>query len=86
MTTMVRTNQYTLEEQRLACPEIWCSSGAWLVQRDAHRQDLWQVTHPADGGTWTVAATDPVCPRCGATLALSELDALPALGHVLQTI
>ena len=86
MTTMVRTKEYTLEDQYRVCPERWCGSGAWLVLRDARMQDLWQVTQPVDGGTCTVAATDPVCPRCGATLTtIMELDEGLGLGNILQS-
>jgi hypothetical protein len=82
MTTMARTKEYTL----LFCPERWCGSGAWLVRRDTHVQGLWEMTHPVQGGTCTVAATDPVCPRCGATLTtIMELDGGLGLGNVFQS-
>jgi hypothetical protein len=71
MINRMRTTDTTLEEQRLVCPETWCGSGTWLVQRDAELQNVWQVTNAIDGGNWTVAATDPVCPCCGTTLAMT---------------
>jgi ribosomal protein S27AE len=78
MRNIARTKEHTLEAQRRVCPERWCARGAWLVQRDARLQDVWQVTHETDGGAWTVAATDPVCPRCGTTLTtIIELEAGP---------
>ena len=65
----------TMEEQHRVCPERWCGSGAWLVQRAMHLHDVRQVTHAENGGCWTMAATDPVCPRCGTTLVtILELD------------
>lgn len=68
MTNSARTQEYTMVEQHRACPERWCGSGAWLVERAAQMPDVWQVTHATDGGAWTVAATEPICPRCGTTL------------------
>jgi hypothetical protein len=68
MTNPARAQEYTIEAQHLVCPERWCASGAWQVQRAAQLSDVWQLTHATDGGAWTVAAAKPVCPRCGTTL------------------
>ena len=86
MTTTARTKQYTLGEQYRFCSERWCSSGVWLVRREAQSQDLWQLTHPVEGGTWTMLAADPACPRCGTTLTtMMELDEGLGLGNVFQS-
>lgn len=64
-----------LEEERRFCPDRACNSGAWLVQRIEQAGDYWVVMSASEDGSWLVAATDPVCPRCGATLAtLLDLD------------
>lgn len=85
MTNHIHTQNDTAEEQRRFCPERWCRSGAWLVQRAARLPDVWQVSHATDGGTWTIAAVVPVCPRCGATLRTSlELDGGLGGDDVLQ--
>lgn len=68
MTNPGSSQEDTMVAQRRVCPELWCGSGAWLVQRDARLQDVWQLTHATDGGAWTVAADAPVCPRCGTHL------------------
>jgi ribosomal protein S27AE len=75
MTNPIGTKTYLIEAQHRFCPARWCASGAWLVQRDAHLPHLWQITEAVGGGAWTVAATEPVCPRCGTTLCTTlELD------------
>ena len=69
-----------LVNETRACPsaDYLCGSGLWSIQRDAMLPDLWQVTNTTDGSTWTVAASEPVCPRCGMTLmAILEPDSLP---------
>ena len=71
MTNIARTKEHTLEAQHRVCLERWCGSGAWLVQRDVRLPGIWQVTHATEGSAWTVAAIDPVCPRCGTTLRTS---------------
>jgi ribosomal protein S27AE len=68
MTNSARTHEHTIEAQRRVCPERWCGRGAWLVRRDARLPDVWQLTHAADGGAWSVAGSAPACPRCGSTL------------------
>jgi hypothetical protein len=68
MTNPANPQKYTMDEQHLVCPERSCGTGTLLVQRDARLPDVWHLTHATEGGAWTVAATDPVCPRCGMTL------------------
>ena len=68
MTNPASTQEDTTVALRRVCPQLWCGSGAWLVQRDTRLHDGWQLTHATDGGAWIRAAADPVCPRCGTHL------------------
>jgi hypothetical protein len=51
------------------CPDQSCNVDVWMVQRAADHRERWHVTDRF-GGTFLVAATDPICPRCGTTLCL----------------
>jgi ribosomal protein S27AE len=57
-------------EQRF-CPNQSCTVDFWMVQHAADDHELWHVIDNFDGGAFTVAAVDPVCPRCGTTLCLT---------------
>ena len=84
MMNLASTQGQTMEAQRLVCQEHWCGRGAWLVQRDAQLPNVWPVTHATEGGTWSVAATDPICPHCGTTLRTTlELEGGSA-GTIIQ--
>ena len=50
------------------CSNQACAREVWMVQRDPTARDLWRVAAPEDGCPFTLAAIDPVCPRCGTTL------------------
>ena len=50
------------------CPERSCATEGWLVQQARFNAEVWSVECRLTGATYTVAASDPVCPRCGATL------------------
>jgi hypothetical protein len=50
------------------CPNQACAGGAWMVQRDPTRRDVWEVAAHVDERPFMVAAIDPVCPCCGTTL------------------
>ena len=39
-----------------------------MVLSDPTNCELWWVAAHADESPFTIAATDPICPRCGATL------------------
>ena len=54
-------------EQRF-CPNQHCTTEGWLVRPSQHVADLWSVASRFEEMTYTVAATDPVCPSCGTTL------------------
>jgi hypothetical protein len=50
------------------CPTQACAGGAWMVQRASTTYDVWAVAAHVDDHPFTVAATVPICPRCGTTL------------------
>jgi hypothetical protein len=52
-----------------ACSNAACSSAVWLAQRVPGFDDLWRVTDHPDASPALVAASHPVCPRCGSDLA-----------------
>ena len=54
-------------EQRF-CPNASCASDLWMVQPSSEIAELWQLVDSIAGGTFTVAAVEPVCPRCGTPL------------------
>jgi len=55
-----------------ACSNAACSSSTWLAKRIPSCDDVWWVAqHPGDCAA-TVAATVPVCPRCGSNLAFVQ--------------
>jgi hypothetical protein len=57
------------------CPNPSCTDGAWMVQRDPTICEVWWVAAHVDERPFTIAATAPVCPRCGTTLrTLVELE------------
>jgi hypothetical protein len=52
------------------CRSEWCKADSWLVRQHADQRELWQLAHEPDELRYTIAATDPICPLCGATLSL----------------
>jgi len=57
------------------CPNQACADWDWMVLSDPTNCELWWVAAHADESPFTIAATDPICPHCGATLlALIELE------------
>ena len=54
-------------EQRF-CPSQFCTPEGWMVQRDPATREVWWVAAHVGDRPFTIAATDPVCPRCGTTL------------------
>jgi hypothetical protein len=57
-------------EQRF-CPNEGCSIDFWLAQPSSDGRDLWRLVDRFGSGAFTIAAVDPVCPRCGTTLCLT---------------
>jgi hypothetical protein len=70
-------------EQRF-CPDQYCTIDFWRVQQSAHNGELWHLVGRFDGDAFTVAAVNPVCPRCGTTLCLTVEQALPITNDILE--
>ena len=57
------------------CSNQACNGGAWMVQRHPATSDVWWVAAHVADRPFTVAAGDPICPRCGAPLlSMVELE------------
>ena len=65
------------------CPNQTCNIDFWMVQQAADDHERWHVVDRF-GGRFLVAAIDPVCPRCGATLCLSVEFARRAGGDIIE--
>jgi hypothetical protein len=61
------------------CRSDWCNADSWLVKPRSGQRELWQLAHQPDGPYYTIAAIDPVCPLCGATLSL-RIDLAETIG------
>ena len=57
-----------MEWEQWFCPERSCATEAWLVRHELGNAELWFLKCRLTGASFTVAAVDPVCPRCGTTL------------------
>src|SRR5262245_23714484 len=73
----MRTMKNTiLQEDRMMNWEQWsctnqtCAAEAWMVRRDSAVSGIWWVAAHVDDRPFTVAAREPLCPRCGSTLCL----------------
>ena len=53
------------------CTNQACTAEAWMVRRDSVLSDAWEVAAHVDDRPFLVAATQPLCPRCGTTLCQS---------------
>jgi len=51
------------------CTTPWCSAEQWLVQAEPRQRDVWHIAPATHGRSWTVAASQPICPLCGVDLA-----------------
>jgi hypothetical protein len=65
-----------MEWEQWFCPAYDCGAEAWLVQQAPNNTELWSLECRLTGASFTVAASSPVCPRCGTTLC-----ALVAFAH-----
>jgi hypothetical protein len=54
-------------EQRY-CLDRACQAGTWMVSLVRHVRELWRVSAGGAVPNYTVAATIPICPFCGAEL------------------
>jgi hypothetical protein len=57
-----------MEWEQWFCPERSCATEAWLVRQERGHTELWSLMCRLTGASFTIAAVDPVCPRCGTTL------------------
>jgi hypothetical protein len=70
-------------EQRF-CTNQDCAVDFWLAQQAEGHHELWRLVDRFGGGTFTIAATDPVCPRCGTTLCLT-VELAQRTGSILES-
>jgi len=56
------------------CPNHYCTVEVWLVQQCATARELWLVVDGFGSTPYTIAAVDPVCPRCGTTLCRTVVE------------
>jgi hypothetical protein len=70
-------------EQRF-CPDPACAVDFWLAQQAEGYRDLWRLVDRFGGGSFTIAAVDPVCPRCGTTLCLA-VELTQRTGGILES-
>ena len=49
------------------CFDPVCPDTGWRVTPSEHYPELWHIAD-AEGRSWQVAAAEPICPLCGATL------------------
>ena len=70
-------------EQRF-CPNDACKIDFWMARQYPYNPELWSLIDRFGGGTFTVAAVDPVCPRCGTTLCLTVELAQRIGGDILE--
>lgn len=50
------------------CTDSACPCGAWQICADERAPDTWHIASP-DAGSYRIAASGPICPRCGGDLA-----------------
>ena len=58
----------SLDWERRRCTNQTCSGDTWVVKRAPLFSNLWWVAPAPDQSLSLVAASNPTCPRCGATL------------------
>lgn len=55
--------------QRLVCPSIGCAADGWYIEREPGSLNAWLIATEAGGAGWVIAADEPICPYCAATLS-----------------
>lgn len=58
-------------EQVFVCAATACRGRVWRVRPDPDVREVWRLDG-GDAGSWTVAASRPLCPFCGGALALVD--------------
>jgi hypothetical protein len=66
------------------CRSEWCKANYWLVRPQPGQRELWELAQEPNAPRYTVAALDPVCPLCGATLSL-RIEIAETIGYDLQS-
>jgi hypothetical protein len=62
-----------------------CTIDFWLAQPSDELKEVWHLVDRFGSGAFTIAAVDPVCPRCGSTLCLTVELMQPIGGNVLES-
>src|SRR5262245_28280656 len=65
------TGGYIMDWEQCFCPDPACVVDFWLVRQAEGRRDLWHLVDRFGDAAFMLAATAPVCPRCGTTLCLT---------------
>ncbi|GAB4436946.1 MAG: hypothetical protein OHK0015_29200 [Chloroflexi bacterium OHK40] len=55
--------------RELFCTCNWCRAERWVVRADPRSPELWLICENTSDSPWSIAASEPVCPRCGEPLA-----------------
>jgi len=91
MTQHLNYDNKTLALRRIAmdwdqhfCPNQSCTVDFWMARQAADDCELWHLSNRFGGRAFTVAAVDPVCPRCGTTLCQTTALAHQVGGNVLE--
>ncbi len=51
------------------CVDTGCGHGPWLARADERIPEIWHISTDDGATTYRVAASEPICPRCGGDLA-----------------
>ena len=70
-------------EQRF-CPNQACAVDFWLAHQAEGYHEVWRLVDRFGEGAFTIAAVDPVCPRCGSTLCLT-VELAQRTGGILES-
>ena len=70
-------------EQRF-CPNQACAVDFWLAHQAEGYHEVWRLVDRFGDGAFTIAAVDPVCPRCGSTLCLT-VELAQRTGGILES-
>lgn len=52
------------------CPNGFCTSETWMVRCDRAQHEVWWLAEHMEDSPFMMAATLPICPRCGTTLLI----------------
>ncbi len=67
------------------CPDRSCAAGTWVLEGRDQLRNLWLLVSASGDSAWLLAADEPVCPSCGASLlTLLELEGGYTTGEVIE--